>query len=120
LLPAFILLLPGAIELAFPNHPGFIEAAAVALPIAAFFLRVVAGMRQIATNHCGDSIRRLQRVILVIGVLPLIVVDFLVVGAHLMPPGALAEADWKFWAIFLMIYLTAMVVVMYPGRATIP
>ena len=122
LLPAFILLIPGAIEQAFPNHPGLIEIAAIALPIMAFLLRVGAGVRQIASNHCGCYTRRLQRVVLVIGVLPLIAVDFLLVGAHLMPPGALAQAgsDWQIWAVLLAIYLTAMVIVMYPGRERIP
>jgi len=68
LLPAFVWVAPYIIELAFPRREGLIEAAAVALPIAAFFLRIHAGRRQIAIIHCADSTRRLQRIVLIIGV----------------------------------------------------
>ena len=53
LLPPCILLVPYLIEILFPNNRGAIEVMAVLLPITGYFVRLVVGKRQIASNLCG-------------------------------------------------------------------
>jgi hypothetical protein len=117
LLPACVGLIPYGIKLLFPNRRGVIELTAVTLPVAAFFLRLRAGRRQIAANHCSEAVRRFQFGIFVLGVLPLVLVDCFLILTHVMPPGALfaAPGDWLISGIVLGIYLLCMTIAMYPG-----
>ncbi len=89
------------------------------LPIIAFFLRIRAGMRQINFNRCSEIVRRFQLCVFVFGILPLVLVDCFVFFFHLMPQGDLfsTTSDLLFWASVFVIYLTSMVVAMYPDPA---
>jgi hypothetical protein len=118
LLPGCIVILPTAIEILFPNRRGAIEIAALILPITAFFLRVRAGKHHIASNRCSVAFRRFQFCVFCFAIFPLVLIDCFLVLSHVMPKGALFEADtdWLIWVILFAIYLTLMAVAMYPGR----
>ncbi len=95
---------------------------AVTLPIAAFFLRVIAGKHHIASNRCSIAVRRFQFCVFCFGILPLALIDCVLILSLVMPKGALFEADTDrlVWAILFAIYLTSMAVAMYPGRDAPP
>lgn len=117
LLPIVMWLAPWGIEAVLPNRRGAIEIAAVVLPIVAVFLRFHAGMRQITSNRCAKFVRGVQIAVFVIGILPLVLFDCFMMLAHLMPAGGPMPAeDVIVWSVFLLIYLTAMTIAMYPGR----
>jgi len=122
MLPAGIVIVPAGIEILLPNHRGAIEIAAVILPITAFFLRVRAGKHHIASNRCSVAVRRFQFCVFCFAVFPLVLIDCFLVLSHLMPKGALFQADTDLvvWVILFAVYLTSMAVAMYPGRDTIP
>jgi hypothetical protein len=115
-LPVCILAVPGLIERAVPNR-GAIEFAAVALPTAFFFVRIVKGCHHIDGNHCGPGFQRLQVWALVVGVFVLVFLDAIMILSHVMPRGALNGGDFQVMAIMLAIYLIPMAVAMYPGRS---
>jgi hypothetical protein len=117
LLPACVGLIPHVVELLFPDHRGVMEVVSVTLPIVAFFLRFHAGKRQIESNRCSEAVRGFQFFIFTLGILPLVLVDCFMILSHLMPEGALfaTKTDLLVWTSFFVIYLTSMVVAMYPG-----
>jgi hypothetical protein len=122
LLPLCIAVAPNGVKLLFPNQPEAIAAAAVLLPIAAFLLRVRAGTRHIASNHCSKGVRFLQYCVFALGITPLIMIDCFIVLDHVQPGGLFAirtPEDRLFLAILITFYLTTMAIAMYPGR-TIP
>jgi len=114
LLPVFIVLVPAAIGPLVPNNRGVMEITAVALPIAAFFVRFGVGFRLIQTNNCAAAIRRFQVVAFVFGMFLLVLFDSVLILGHLVPNGAL------FAGSFLIVlggpYLVAMAIALYPGR----
>jgi hypothetical protein len=118
ILPVCIAFAPMVVDLLLPNHRGAIEVTAVLLPIAAFFLRIRAGERHIASNRCSDGVRRFQFCALCLGILPLILIDCFMILSHLMPRGALLTADSDKFALAIVyaLYLSSMAVAMYPGR----
>jgi hypothetical protein len=118
LLPASVVLVPTVIESLLPNNRGAIELAAVAIPIAGFFLRVSAGKRQIASNNCDPACRVLQFCAFFLGILVLTLIDAVVILSHVMPQGAAFadETDCIVWAILVAVYLSSMGIAMYPGR----
>jgi len=111
LLPALISLVPAVIELVFPKPDAVMVAAAVALPITAFFLRMRSGARQIETNNCSDFAQQLQGVVLTVGILPLLALDALVIA---LPLNVLLD-EWYYSGTLVAIYFAAMVIAMYPG-----
>lgn len=118
LLPVGVVLLPYIVQTFFPNRRAIMEVTAVLLPVAAFFLRVGNGRRQIASNQCSKVIRRLQYSAFCLGILPLVLIDCVLILSHLMPPGALfqARSDLIVWMMLAGIYLASMVIAMYPGQ----
>jgi hypothetical protein len=114
LVPVFILLAPLAVGLSIPNNRGVMEVTAVALPIAAFFVRFGVGFRLIQTNNCAAEIRRLQVVAFVVGMFLLVLFDSILILGHLVPNGVL------FAGSYLIVlggpYLVAMAIALYPGR----
>jgi hypothetical protein len=121
LLLACVAILPVAVERILPNHRGAIEVTAIALPITAFFLRIRAGRRFIASNGCDGGVRRFQFVVFCLGIVPLILTDCVFILTRVMPRGAVFnEADWLFWVVSFGIYFTSMLIAMYPGRAKAP
>jgi hypothetical protein len=121
-LPIFIILVPTFVDLLFPNRRGAIEAAAVMVPIAAFFLRFFVGKRHINSNRCGRVIRKLQLVALCIGIFVLLMIDSLLILAHEMNRKAMfvAGADLIPLSIPFAIYLTLMAIALYPGKPEPP
>jgi hypothetical protein len=116
-LPGCIVAVPAAIEALFPKHRGVIEVTAVMLPILAFFLRIIAGMRHIASNRCSTAVRRFQVCVFCIGVFPLVLIDCFLILSHVMPKGAgIDEETSRVACAIIAIYLTSMAVAMYPGR----
>lgn len=115
--PALIAAVPALVELGLPGRRGPQEVLGVALPIAAFFLRLRAGRRQIDGNRCGPTTRRWQFAVFCVGVLPLIVVDCLLILVGTMPNARMfTREDLAAWVVMLSIYLTSMTFAMYPGR----
>ena len=117
-LPILIVGLPYAIEAILPKNQTALLIAAVGLPIVAFFMRLNAGQRQIATNNCSRAILPLQWTALFIGIVLLLFLDCMLITTHLMPPGALFanSTDRLILACLIACYLAMMVVAMYPGR----
>lgn len=119
LLPAAMLLAPRAIVWLAPNRWGLITLAAVSLPILAFLLRLHAGGRQIAGNHCSANVRRIQFSVLFVGIIPLVLFDcFMFIGA--VANGKPDNETIMFLFVLVCIYLSAMVIAMYPGRRSEP
>ncbi|HVA50266.1 MAG TPA: hypothetical protein VNH11_28185 [Pirellulales bacterium] len=117
LLPIVIWVAPSVIEVLLPNRRGAMEIAALVLPIAAVFLRFRAGMRHIASNRCSRLVRGVQVAVFMVGMLPLILFDCFMILSHNMPAlGPMPAEDVIVWSILLSIYVTAMVIAMYPGR----
>lgn len=117
LLPIFVFSFPSVVGLLLPDNRGAMEITAVALPIAAFFLRFRAGRRHIAQNHCSTVVRGLQMVIFCLGLMILLLIDAVLILAHLMPEGELfaTRTDLIVWGILFGTYLVVMTVAMYPG-----
>lgn len=118
LLPAIVVLVPTAIEWLAPNRRGFIELVSVLLPLSAFFIRYRAGKRRITSNNCSRVVQRFQFVVFCIGILPLALLEcflILVTPTKLLAHGG----DRKFFAALFGVYLTAMVIAMYPGRSAL-
>src|SRR3954471_10416717 len=87
-LPACVAFVPVGVRLLFPNRRGALELTAVSLPIAAFLLRLAAGRRHIVSNRCSARFQRVQLAIFLLGILPLVLIDCVVVLSDLMPRGA--------------------------------
>lgn len=118
LLPVCIVLIPTAIKILIPNNRAAIEVTGVLLPIAAFFVRLVIGLRHIALNHCAITVRRFQYCVFCLGIFLLVCVDALLILSQDMPKGAMfvTRTDYVVFAILIFIYLTSMTFAMYPGR----
>jgi hypothetical protein len=112
LLPAIIAVTPIAIQWAFPKNDALSVAAAVILPVAAFFIRIHSGGRLIETNYCSDTVRSVQGVLLVLGLLPLLALDALVMA---VPAAALLAEDWQALAILFAISFAVTAIALYPG-----
>lgn len=116
LLPAVVVLVPMLIQSLFPNRRGPIEIAGLLVPMVAFFIRLLAGKRHIAANHCSPRFRGLQVGSLVFGLFWLAVIDAFVVLSHIIPAGAMAFTTSEV-IIVASLYLPPMAFAMYPGRA---
>ena len=115
LLPAAMIFAPSAILWVAPNRQGFMEIAAVSLPIVAFFLRVSAGRRQIAKNQCSTRVRRIQFGIFCVGIFPLVLFDCFMILGELANVGPGWDYDTVIaLAVMIAIYLSAMVIAMFP------
>jgi hypothetical protein len=117
MLPAFVVVVPSIVELLLPNHRGAIEFTAVTLPIVAFFTRLVVGQRHIDSNNCSAAFRLIQFWVFFLGVFPLVLIDGALVLSHVMPKGVFTREDSLFFAVLYSVYLVAMIIAMYPGRA---
>lgn len=116
MLPALIWSSPLVLRLLLPDQPIAIEAAAIILPMAAFFLRFRVGKRHIATNACGTVMRGFQLVMLCIGIFLLVLIDAVMILAHIVPEGvAINTTDKLVFAGLYLSYLSAMALAMYPG-----
>jgi hypothetical protein len=120
LLPAAMLLAPLAIRWVAPNRQGFMEIAAVSLPILAFFLRLHAGRRQIADNQWSMRMRRSQFAVFCVGIFPLVLFDCCVMLGALAANGRPDSETLTALAVMLGIYLSAMTLAMYPGQRIEP
>ena len=117
-LPMLIIGVPYVIELVLPKNQVALIIAAVAMPIAAFLLRLKSGHRQVAENHCSRIVCVMQWGAFYLGVVTLLFLDCMLITSHLMPPGAMLvnNTDRLVWASLIAVYLATMAVAMYPGR----
>lgn len=115
-LPVCVFLIPNVIEFLFPNKRGALELTGVLTPAIMFVLRLIAGKRHIASNHCPAGIQRIQLCVFYFGILVLGFIDGVLILSHLMPKGAFKGDDYVVFAILISIYLTSMTIAMYPGR----
>jgi len=120
LLPLCTAVAPYAIKLLFPKQPEAMDIAAVGVAIAALLLRISAGNRHIASNHCSEEVRHLQSCAFVLGIVPLLLMDCFIIVEHQLPGGGpLAHCkDLGPLAIWISFYLTMMAIAMYPGRTS--
>ena len=120
LLPAFVCLVPYVVEVLFPNMPGMIEFFGVAVPIAAFLIRLYVGQRFIWSNHCGTVMRALQLGVFFIGILVLVCIDSMMILAHAGPGGVrmATRTDLIVIVVSFAIYFMSMAFSMYPGYET--
>jgi len=116
LLPVIVFLIPNVIEFLFPNKRGALELTGVLTPASMFVLRLLAGKRHIATNHCSSAVRHIQLCVFYFGLLVLCFIDGVLILSHVMPQGVFDGNDFVVFAILISIYLTSMTVAMYPGR----
>jgi hypothetical protein len=117
MLPFTTWAVPLLIHWLIPNNRAAIELTAVALPIAAFFLRYRSGRPHITSNNCHAVVKRCQVAAFCLGLFVLVLIDAVLVLSHLMPNGATvaSTADLVIWASLYATYLTAMAFAMYPG-----
>jgi hypothetical protein len=116
LLPVAVVLTPTIIELLFPHNRGLIEPAFLWLPIAAFGTRYVVGKRHIMSNACTPTLKHMQFLAFVLGICALFFIETWLILLRLMPWAVVFEGgDKTVMGILVMIYLTAMVIAMYPG-----
>ena len=120
LLPAFVWLIPYVVGILFPNMPGMIEFFGVAVPIAAFLIRLYVGQRFISSNHCGTVMRALQLGVFFIGILVLVCIDSMMILAHAGPGGVrmATRTDLIVIVVSFAIYFMSMAFSMYPGYET--
>ena len=114
-MPAAIWLTPLVIRFIVPQRPAIVEVLAVVLPIVAFFVRANAGVWYINTNRFGRVLRSIQFVALGCAILFYAVVDAVVILTHVMPKGALTDADLRILFYVYAFYLTCMGLALYPG-----
>jgi hypothetical protein len=116
-LPVAILSAPFLVRWLIPDNRSAIELTAVVLPLVAFFVRYQVGRRHIASNDCGPVVRRVQVVVLCLGIFVLVLIDAVMVLCHVMPKGAAftTTTDLIVWMVLYAIYLAAMALAMYPG-----
>lgn len=112
LLPAGIALLTVGIDWVLPNAPGAVTFAAVAVPIAALFVRFAVGRRRIAAHRVGPGVRACQKVVFAAAILWLCLLDSLVIAVQDAPATA---ADLVSLAVAYGAYLAAMSLAMFPG-----
>jgi hypothetical protein len=105
----------------FPGRDEFREGVAAYLLLLAYFYRVWAGKGLIDTNACEPRLRRVQFLMLCVGVFPLCFLELILLamsdGPRDEPP--LMLADYLVFGLILGLYLACMAVAMYPGR-TLP
>jgi hypothetical protein len=89
---------------------------AVVLPIGSFLLRLRFGWQAIQSNHCGPWIRSIQYLVFGLGVSLLCLLDGMMVLYQVVPQGAGVLGEWKPLVVIYLIYLSMMIVAMYPGR----
>lgn len=116
LLPLSIWMTPVVLQLLFPNNNHVIEITAIALPIAAFWVRYVVGRRYIRANGCGPIMRRFQTVIFCAAIFLLVLIDSLMILFQEFAKGPFLDLE----ALVIMsvpysIYLCAMAFALYPG-----
>ncbi|MDB5388670.1 MAG: hypothetical protein JWM11_4316 [Planctomycetaceae bacterium] len=119
LLPAFVWISPVIISTIFPNNRGLIEAAAMFIPIIAFFVRFRVGRHCISSNRCGSAVRVLQYIVFFMGILLLALIDAVMMLSHLNPQDGpfTHPSDRKIWVLLFIAYLTSMIIAMYPGTS---
>ena len=121
-LPILLWTTPAVLGWMIPKAEFLIELAAVFLPIAAFLIRMVVGLRMISDNHCRPALRAVQMCVFVLGVILLIFIDCMLILSHLLPPGALWQhpGDRMAFGIIFAIYFSFMALATYPGAQAKP
>ncbi|MHB1037359.1 MAG: hypothetical protein ACYC35_13730 [Pirellulales bacterium] len=114
LLPLFVFSVPFVVEILVPNRRGAVELVAVAVPIVAFVVRYAVGRRHIATHNFSPAVRRVQFCVFVFGICSLVMIDSVLMLTHVMPKGAL-KGSGVVWAVLFSVYLTSMLIAMFPG-----
>lgn len=119
ILPACVLLAPWLIEYAIPNERDAGDIAGVMIPIVAFLVRFVAGIRHISTNACSPGFQSLQFWVFCAGILVMVLIDTLLILSHQMGVGAAfaTTTDYIVFAALYAGYLVCMTIAMYPGRS---
>lgn len=116
-LPLLIALVAGGIAWIFGPRPGIDALVLVPLPVAAFLFRLAVGLRQIGTNACGRVVRWLQGIVLVVGLVSVMIVDFFTAliafnPQHGIDPSEIAATI----TIGTLVYLASTTFATYPGR----
>jgi hypothetical protein len=116
-LPVVVWLTPWCVALALPGQRGVIEILAILLPVIGFLIRYGLGRQLIARNACGDGMRRVQVVMLCLGLGLLAFIDCIIVLLYVMPKGALRQpGDLIVFVVLGSLYLVFMGFAMFPGR----
>jgi len=116
ILPVLVWLAPWCVAFAFPGRRGVIEVLAILLPVVGFLVRYGIGRHLISRNACGDGMRRLQFVMLCLGLGLLAFIDCVIVLLNVMPKGALRQpGDWMVFTGLASLYLGCMGFAMFPG-----
>lgn len=119
-LPIAIAIIPRLFSLVFPKLEDVVAVTAVILPPIVFFWRIASGYRLIFSNRCGYWLRHFQLCVFVVGLVPLILIDCLIILSAIIPNGMQGDEDLRIWLIMLAIYFASMAIAMYPGRKEIP
>jgi hypothetical protein len=117
LVPVCVVLIPNVIKFLFPNNRGVLELMFVLTPVIALVLRMWIGSSHIATNYCSPANRRIQFWVLFFGITVLGFIDAVLIHGHLMPKGPFNDAEIDVGIVLFSVYLGAMTIAMYPGRA---
>ena len=115
-LPVVVLLVPALLTLML-GRGVLIETAAVILPIGAFLIRAGLGLKIIDENACTQPFKRVQCVLLFLGLIALLLVDSFVILSWSLPANALGRRDYEITAIIYSFYLAMMAIASFPGFA---
>jgi hypothetical protein len=118
LMPIGVALIPTVIKILTPNR-GVLEITAIVTPVMMFVLRLIVGKNHIARNHCSEAVRSIQVCVFFVGIFVLAFVEGVVILSHLMPNGTFKSEDLVVFAVLVSVYLTSMIIAMYPGRVSL-
>src|SRR5262245_32594772 len=110
LLPIAIAFVPRLFTLVFPKLDDVVAMTAVILPPIVFFWRIANGYRLIFSNRCGYWVRHFQLCVFVVGLVPLILMDCLIILSAIIPNGMQGDNDLQIWLIMLAVYIGSMVI----------
>jgi hypothetical protein len=121
LMPFLVASFPVVVDQGFKNPWKIVEPLVIALPIAAFFVRLAVGMRYIKTNHCAGRMRDIQLFIFIGGLHVLVLFDGMVLLSLGRPAGNLIRTRNDIYVCvgLILFYLICMTFAMYPGRTLV-
>ena len=115
LLPIAVVAVPQLIQFAFPDDfKAFAIVATLLLAIGCIY-RFYTGRHHILTNHCGRSLRIVQTLALLFGIVVMVVSDCVMMVLTTIPGNANLRS-FGVLILYYLVYIVFMIVALYPGR----
>jgi hypothetical protein len=115
-LPLIALLLPFVLQVFFKAQDKFLSLVIVFAAIALAVVRARLGFRVISNNACTESVRRIQKAGLIVGVVWMLLADTLFMTIGTVAVGLPVRSLTEMIVVAFGVYLLLMAVATYPGR----